>query len=145
MLLALPANFRLSWKLLTVTNTLDDHDAELITTVKSFLIQPRAFNLYANEQAFWEYVSVLKTHLYAWGRIHNTLFYCNFRVSLISQSVTLHQAGKPCQGQTFQLIGPIRKLRIIVSSPWPLEIVLPHISPSNGVVLLRNQLDCHQK
>jgi len=49
MLLALPANFRLSWKLSTVTNTLDDYDAELITTVKSFLIQPRAFNLYANE------------------------------------------------------------------------------------------------
>jgi hypothetical protein len=29
----------------------------------------------------------------------------------ISSSITLHQAGKACQGQTHQLTEPIRKLR----------------------------------
>jgi hypothetical protein len=36
---ALPANNRLEWKLLTVTNTLAYQGMELITTAKSFIMQ----------------------------------------------------------------------------------------------------------
>jgi hypothetical protein len=37
--LALPANIRLGWKYLTVTNTLAYYGTELITTIKSFKVQ----------------------------------------------------------------------------------------------------------
>jgi hypothetical protein len=37
-------------------------------------------------------------------RIQNTSF-CKLQIGLISLSVTLHKAGKACQGQTLKLIG----------------------------------------
>jgi hypothetical protein len=36
---AFPANIRLSWKWLTVANSLAYYDTELIKTVKSFIVQ----------------------------------------------------------------------------------------------------------
>ncbi len=46
------------------------------------------------------------------GTAFTTLnFFHNLRIGPISQSVTYIQAGKSCQRQTLQLIGPIRKLR----------------------------------
>jgi hypothetical protein len=49
-LLALPANIRLEWRLLTVTNTLAYYDLDLITTISDFIVQAlRNFYLSCHE------------------------------------------------------------------------------------------------